>query len=485
MAEEREAKVRLDVERTGDPEAFKEVAEDVGDLQEAVDSVNTDGAAEQLASLGDRAGSAAAQSQELTGALEAQKARIHEAGEAATQYGDKWVAASGKINLAMQLLGVVTEITGQIEQGLNSLSEKLGGTGEEFKAAGIAGVDFLVLPVGAIEKLTTAFTDLDLVLGVHTGKLEEQKRKHEEVRGEFLKTIEAMRQRADAQDDLNERTRTFLEGLDLSKEKLREEARELTDLIENAFKIDPDLDPELLAQKVGPMVAALVEKLRAAGGEIEPALQGWIDKLGLVVPAAADMATGVESGVARVTAAVAEIDPALQAVIDKFQLLRDEVTADTEAMVERLRLTKEEIEGLEQARLDSARRTAEELKNAADQLADAEAQRAEEIKRFDEERIEREKQGQELLAEAHELAAQRIAEAQELINKALGTPPETSGLQAVQAELAKTKEAADLAAAALAAVLNGTEGFPFAAGKPRYEPEGGFNTSDPLRPRPS
>jgi hypothetical protein len=61
------------------------------------------------------------------------------------------------------------------------------------------------------------------------------------------------------------------------------------------------------------------------------------------------------------------------------------------------------------------------------------------------------------------------AAAYEAFKNAVSSPLDVSNLAALKQELANVAEGARLAKAALDSLINGTEGFPFAAGKPRYE----------------
>src|SRR5688572_10809574 len=106
MPEEREAKVRLDVEKTGEPEAFQEVAADLADVQEAVDGINVEGATAGLGSLGDAAGAAGDQAGELAGqaapladVLDQTAEGATAAGDAAAGMGEDWYSAGEKLAL--------------------------------------------------------------------------------------------------------------------------------------------------------------------------------------------------------------------------------------------------------------------------------------------------------------------------------------------------------------------------------------------------
>lgn len=193
MAEEREAKVRLDVEKTGDVGAFDDVKQDIIELDSAAEASQVDDLGESIGGLGDAASEAAPDVGELVDSVSAGKDVLDQATPSVAGYGDAWAGAAAKINTSLAIAQGALAATEMITEGLNKLMAALGGTGEEFKRIGPA-----IVPVKSFEELATAITDVNLYLDEHTGKIEEDIAAHEAAREKYLATRESLNQVATA-----------------------------------------------------------------------------------------------------------------------------------------------------------------------------------------------------------------------------------------------------------------------------------------------
>lgn len=333
MAEEREAKVRLDVEKTGDTDAFGETTQQVEELNQALDAVDTSEsldefgsledqmkslgsvlaevstqqAVEQFGNLGDAADDLSTDLEEVeTKASEVAPAMDEVATSAQNvapplnQQGASWGELANKMAVGMTAFRSAQRLLEELVDASNKVTESLGGTGDELQILG--GV--IPFPKHALDQFVQAITDANLHLQEHTGKLQDSIDAYEEAQRAYFAVRDAKRADADATAELNEKTREFVEGLGLSVAALREQAQQLEQNIANALKLDPDIDPDALAAKIEPLVRRLVEQFEAAGAEIDPALQRIIDKFGLLAPAVEESASRQEAALQGLGAAM-------------------------------------------------------------------------------------------------------------------------------------------------------------------------------------
>jgi hypothetical protein len=562
MAEEREAKVRLDLEKGGDQEAFADTAKQAGTLEEILARLENAGVdvsgirelsgdfdqlnqrvEEILAGLGsfgpevtaaaDRAGVALAnlgtKAQQSLGAgqqaavqarlaIDDYKAALDRARDAGANIAEEQIAELQQLeteyDAAVERLGRMRKAQEDVGKSVKQSSAEVGGQIPQIRDLGDV-FDLVGGKAGAMAlKLTAAFGAF--TTGFQLG----------------TKLRETLNQLTDGGFDAAvQKWAGYTRALE-AWTGANQSAQEAADLLRNQLNIlkNAGIDPAgLSAEEVAAKVDELGKEMQAESIEATnsaAAHREWTEQMGLSADALTRQADGLAANIAAFVsanqqlnasqfgeifrqqiqkilddsnrlgieapasikkyaeewgitstavsaeaekmaaatqAALAKIDPALQAIIDKFGLMATAAIEASQKTAEALNTTVTELERLNQIQIDAALRTAEELQ------------------RIEDAKVEREKEAAEILAEAHEQAAARLAAAQEQINQALGTPPDTSGIEAIRTELESIPPAAQAAADALSAVLNGTQGFPFGA-KPRFEPEGGFRTGNPLEP---